>query len=430
MRFRILVLQTIIFLFIPGIIQALDISDPYTYISEILDPLIDPNEGETTFRSLLIPSGGRSEAMGMAFTALANDIGFFESNPAGSATMKDTELSALHNNWIGDSRLETISFTQRSDNIGYGASFRCFYLPFTEYNTYGERASRGYYTETLGVLNISYNFFSGYYFKGLAVGANLKAGYRGMPDYSDDNGNIISGSGATQSTFAIMGDVGIQTRFNLLKLYNSRDTNFNLGLSFRNFGPPILDDPLPSLITGGLAWKPANPITVAGEIQQPINLMAVEDSGNRVYGAGISAEFTSFFTLLGGFQLKGGNPRISLGAEMDVHDMRFNVTYTLDMTTQASIFNRISLAAKFDLGDRGRQKKQERIEGLYIKGLKLYAEGKLDEAIEIWEEVLELDKRFDPASEGIETAKATIEIQQQIREIQQLEKSDKPTNID
>jgi hypothetical protein len=149
----------------PTRLAALDLSDPYIYLSGVFDSLIDDHEGETAFRSLLIPAGGRGEAMGSAFTALASDIGFFESNPAGSATMENTELAVMHNNWIADSRLETLSFSRRSDVFGYGASVRCFYVPFTEYNTFGERCP-GYYTETFATLNVSYNFLAGYYFKG------------------------------------------------------------------------------------------------------------------------------------------------------------------------------------------------------------------------------------------------------------------------
>ena len=87
MRNRIITVLTFTLLILPVPIHALDISDPYAYVAGILEPLIDKNEGTTTFRSLLIPGGGRSEAMGSAFSALANDISFFESNPAGSATM-------------------------------------------------------------------------------------------------------------------------------------------------------------------------------------------------------------------------------------------------------------------------------------------------------------------------------------------------------
>ena len=118
-----------------GPLYSIDLSDPYIDITGFFEPLIDENEGLTSFRSLLIPGGGRAEAMGSAFSALANDISFFETNPAGSSTMTNTELAVLHNNWIADSRLETVSMTSRTGNFGYGASFRCFYVPFTEYNT-------------------------------------------------------------------------------------------------------------------------------------------------------------------------------------------------------------------------------------------------------------------------------------------------------
>jgi len=413
-----------IFLFLlirTGMAIALDLSDPYAYVTGLFDQFIDPNEGRTTFRSLLIPGGGRAEAMGMAFTALANDISFFETNPSGSSTMKNTELSFFHNSWIADSRVETVSVTQRQDNFGYGASIRCFYVPFTEYNTFGERVSRGYYTETLATFNVSYNFLAGYYFKGLAVGANLKAGFRGVPDYSDSKGRLIIGSGLAQSSPTIMADLGLQTRFNFLKLYRARDPNCSIGFSFRNFGPPVQGEPLPSLITGGAAWKPANPITVSVEIQKPLNLVNPAESGVFTYGAGVSINMASFFTLLAGFQLKGGNPRISIGGETNVNDFQINVNYTLDMTTQASILNRVSLAAKINMGDRGRLEKQKRIERLYIEGLKIYADGRLEEAIDMWKEVLTLDKRFDPATEGIAAATRTLEIQKKIRDLQKLE---------
>lgn len=411
----------ILILVLHSALFALDLSDPYNYLSQILSPLVDKNEGETTFRSLLIPGGGRSEAMGSAFTALANDISFFETNPSGSSTMKNTELAVFHNSWIADSRLETVSWTQRADTLGYGASIRCFYVPFTEYNTFGERVSRGYYTETLGILNVSYNFFSGYYFKGIAVGGNLKAGFRSVPDYAENQGGLKKNSGLDQSALTLMADLGVQTRFNLLKFYNSRDPNFFVGMTARNVGPPIKGDPLPTLTTAGAAWKPAKPITISAEIQQPLNFVDISHSGIPALGAGVSVEFAQFFTFLGGFQLKGGNPRVSIGGEVNVNDIQFNINYTLDMTTQAALFNRISLAAKLNLGDRGRFERQQKIEKLYIAGLKLYAAGDLAEAIVLWTDVLKLDKKFDPAIEGIQTASASLDIQRRIQELQQLE---------
>ena len=49
------------------------------------------HEGTTSFRSLLIPSGGRAESLGSAYTALSDDISFIDYNPAASALLNETE---------------------------------------------------------------------------------------------------------------------------------------------------------------------------------------------------------------------------------------------------------------------------------------------------------------------------------------------------
>ena len=63
--------------------------------------------------------------------------------------------------------METLCATSRNGNLGYGAQFKCFYVPFSEYNLYGDRVAGSYYTETSATINVSYNFLAGYDFKGL-----------------------------------------------------------------------------------------------------------------------------------------------------------------------------------------------------------------------------------------------------------------------
>ena len=72
MRIRSFLACSILILLMSAPLMAIDLSDPYIYLSGIFEPLIDENEGRTAFRSLLIPGGGRAEAMGSAFSALAN----------------------------------------------------------------------------------------------------------------------------------------------------------------------------------------------------------------------------------------------------------------------------------------------------------------------------------------------------------------------
>ena len=97
------------------------------------------------------------------------------------------------------------------------------------------------------------------------------------------------------------------------------------------------------------------------------------------------------------------------------------LNYTFDITSSLSPINRFSLSAKLNLGDRGRQDIQNKIDELYVTGLQLYAEGNTKDAISVWEEILTYNKNFDPAIYAIKTAKETYALQIKIMEIQTLD---------
>lgn len=421
----------ILFLFLCSAIEGAYAQESafHETIIKTFSNLQDPNTGLTSFRSLYIPIGGRAEAMGGAFTAMTDDAAFFEYNPAASSVLKQTELAFFHNFWIADSAVDTLIFTQRASHFGYGGALKTFYVPFTEYNTFGQRASTGYYSETTAMLNLSYNFLAGYTFKGIAAGGNLKTSYRSMPDYTDNSsGLIIPKSGLSQSGFAVMGDVGILMRFNAGKLYSSREPNLNIGLAMHNLGMSwtgfgekiITDDPLPSYISAGVAYKIMKPVTLALDFRQPVNFNSVLKSEQT--GGSLGAEFliTDFFAIQTGILLKGGNPKIGLGAAFLWKQILFNVSYSLDLTSSLAPLNKIGLAVKMLLGDRGREKQMNEVYSLYEQGLRHYANGELEPAIEKWTAALVLYPRFDPAKKGIKSAQNTIQLQQIIRNMQSL----------
>jgi opacity protein-like surface antigen len=149
--------------------SAQSASDIYQIISNILN--IDRNSGRTTLRSLLIPMGGLSEGMGTAYSAVGRDSSYFEANPAASSTLDYTELSVFHNNWIADTKIEGAVYTIRYKSLGIGIGGKWLYLPFPATNEFGDRVGAGYYSESMAGFNLSYNFFPGFYFSGLSVGA-------------------------------------------------------------------------------------------------------------------------------------------------------------------------------------------------------------------------------------------------------------------
>lgn len=393
---------------------ALDYTDLSSILSDTFHDFTGSNEGTSSFRSLLIPMGGRSESMGGAFTGLSDDVSFIDHNPAASSIMKESELAVFHNAWIADSNVETIAGTTRFGRVGIGGKLSCFYIPFTEYDSFGNRTAGSYYSETTAAINTSCNFFPGYTFKGLALGFNAKVSWRSVPDYADnDTNDIISGSGLEQSAIAIMGDIGMMVQFNFMKFYSSRDTNCRIGLSLMNVGAALtgfgksvqIDDPLPTIASFGLSYKLLDATTFSAEFQQPINLF---DIGERqLFSASLGAEIkiTNFFSALAGFKLKGGNPRFSIGGEFDLFNLRVNANYTLDLSSSLNPANHFSLSAKLKLGDNGRAKKRAEVDRLYFMGVEEYAKRNYDKAILHWQQTLKLDKFFDPAKQGIKNAR-------------------------
>lgn len=400
---------------------ALDYTEISSSLADFFDSFYGKNEGTTGFRSLLIPPGGRSESLGASSTALSDDISCVDFNPAASSLLDETEIAFFHTSWIADSNIESLAFSTRFNNFGVGGKISCFYVPFTEYDSFGSRVAGSYYSETTGSANFSYNFLSGYNFKGIAAGLNLKFAWRSVPDYTDDNtGEIISSSGLEQSALAFMADFGIMLQFNLAKFYSAEEANFKVGLSASNFGAAITgfssekgivqDDPLPSTVGIGISYKFLRPVTISVEFRQPLNLQDFSEYQMFYAGTGISVQIAKFFSVQGGFQLKGANPRFSLGGEAVISKIKLNASYTLDLTSSMNPLNRFSFSAGILLGNKGRAKKHEEVKRLYNEGIYFFSQKEYEKAIEKWQEALRIDKNFDPAKNGIKTARMYSEM--------------------
>ncbi len=427
---RIVTILLIAFFMCVPFLYSYEYSDFYDSLADAFGGFVDPNAGNTIFTTLTAPLGGRSEAMGAAYTAVADDLAFLNHNPAISAVLPTTQLALYHNFWIADSAIDTIAFSQRNGDFGYGTSLKSFYVPFTEYGLTGEKLSRGYYSETIGTLNLSYNLFSGYHFKGLAFGVNFKFGYRGVPDFADSTTNqVVVNSGLAQSAVAVMGDAGILMRFDFGRFYNSREPNFNIGISALNFGVAwtgfthrvVMDDALPATINIGISYRAIAPLLISLDAQKPINVFDYSKSEAFSFGVGVEGIITDFVSIQGGFLVKGGNPKISLGSQLIWNELTFNVTYSLDLTSSLSPFNKISLSAKLDFGDRGRAEILSQVDALYMEGLNLYVEGQFVEAIAIWEEARVLFPGFDPVLDGLKAARQAIELRTTIEDVQSLD---------
>jgi hypothetical protein len=359
----------------------------------------DPNAGTTIFPSLSVPLGGPLEGMGSAAAASALGAGFIEANPAAAALVESTELAFSHHGWIADSSLEGVIYTIRYDDLGFGFGGRFLYVPFTSYNEWGERAARGTISETVATANIAYNFLRSYSFSGLAVGASIKAAYRHVP----------SDISADQSILGLMTDLGLQTSFSLAKFQRWTLPNVSVGLVLKNLGISTMsDESLPLTASAGIAYAPLRSIVLATDFNLPFSL-DTDDAPlwDLAFGTNIAA--TEFLSLQAGLHLKPGNPRVSVGADIDLGAWSVSANYNLDMSAIArNPADKFSVQARLDLGDRGRGDRRQRADDLYEEGLRAFSEGKLEEAIALWGEVLDLDPAYTPAAQYKAIAEATL----------------------
>ena len=382
-----------------------DFSNWWTGLQE---SFVDPNTGLTVFPSLLVPMGGSYEGMGTAYTALARDAGFIESNPSASSVLKNTELSFSHHNWIADSNLEGVVYTVRFNDLGIGVGGKFLSVPFTAYNEWGVSGAKSYITETIATLNASYNFFSSAKFYGLAAGANLKVAYRSIPAELAPN----------QSSFAFMTDLGLLTSFNFLKPFYARSKNFSLGLALKNLGIVTLaDEQLPLTATAGIAYSPWRPMQLSCDFNLPLSLdpaNAPAEKWNVAIGSNV--EVAKFLSIQAGVLLKPANPRISLGASIDLGTIALVplgivATYNLDLSGKAGPIDKFSVQARVNLGDRGRGALQQKVEELFLLGVEEYANGNYARAIVYWGQVLEIEPAHQAAAENIRTAEDALSLQ-------------------
>lgn len=406
-------ISSLLLLFSFSVFSA-DLADFYSSLSSLssLPFFSDKNTGLTIFPTLLVPMGGLYEGMGTAYTAVSSDSGYIESNPAGSSMLDFTELTLNHNNWIADTNIEGVVYTTRFDNLGIGIGGKFLYVPFIEYNRWGEEESSGYYSETIATMNLSYNFFSSYYFYGLSLGLNLKGAYRHLPEdiYAD------------QSVAVGMVDIGFLSRMNFLKFYAARERNFSIGGVVKNFGPPALNEPLPTIATVGISYSPIRPILLSFDFNYPFSPWIDKnewEKGN--IAVGINAVLTDFFSIHGGFSHRGSNPKFTIGSGLILEKIHLNINYTLDMTTQLTAIDKFSIEATLPLGDYGRKVDSRKVDEYYIAGLESYAKGDLVKAIEYWKAALDIDPQYQPASENMIVAQTSIILQKNMEALNVVE---------
>jgi len=354
--------------------------------------------GTTFFPFLNLGYGGRELGLSNAFTGVADDISTLEANPAGTASLNFTEFFFSHNKLMGDVNYNTLAYTMRFNNLGFGLGGRILYMPFTHFNEYGENVGSGVITYSVITCNLAYNFLHSYKWFGLSVGTNVKLYIYGVPESIAPNQTKIN------AAF----DIGLLTRFNFLKAYNRPEKNFSLGLVVSNLGPFTDGEPPPTTISLGIAYKPIYQLLFSVDFNYLINYSETTWK-NWSVSTGIEWKFTKYSSLLAGVTIKS-SPSFSLGINIEFEDFKITAVYNPDFVD----VSKFSISASLKLGDLGRGKKAVLVNKMYSNALKLMSEGNYEAAKDVLIEILKNDYSYTPAKESLKYCKKQIQIQNEL----------------
>ena len=388
-------------------VTAVEFADIYAWIGDLSYLNTSRNAGQTVFPTLLIPAGGEFEGMGQAYTAVARDVSFFDANAAGSATLDYTELTFIHNDWIADTSLDGLVYAIRFENLGLAVAGKFLHVPFTAYDQFTHQTASGRYSEGTVGLNVSYNLLSSYEFPGLAIGATIKTAYRYVPP----------AIARDQSAIGVAADIGVLTRFDFLKTFSSRQPNFAVGASARNFGLPVDGQPLPSQITAGLAYSPILPLTIATDLIVPVSLAPGVQPESIGAAVGVAVDIAPFVSARTGLLLRGPGSRFSVGATVDLADVSIDINLNLDLVTQISSLDRFSVQARLNLGDQDRKQRRALVDSYYLSAWINYVSGDLERSLRNALAALEIDPGFTPASDLLALLEQSIDLDENMRAI-------------
>ncbi len=198
-------------------------------------------------RFLLFGGAARPNALGGAYTAVADDAATIGWNPAGLGAVKAFELSFMHMMYGEDIGFEYIASTIPMDFGTFGLNF--IYLGMSPLS----ELSGGYTTgDSLDYYDMAFSLSFGKEFLnqfGFGVtGRYIKSGM-GVKDTS----NYFIASG-----YAF--DVGLLARFEVLKFYQGAEKNLGIGAAVRNIGTGLTyiseKHKFPMNIKAGLFYKP------------------------------------------------------------------------------------------------------------------------------------------------------------------------------
>jgi hypothetical protein len=301
----------------------------------------DKAAGTTGAAFLKLPAGARAEALGSSYVAAVDNSDAVFWNPAGLARMEEADDGS-------DSRKAGLA----EAGFGYNALLESSYAGHL---SYAQPLGAGRGVLGLAAVYFSQSAITRYDVFGNASGQFTPIDLALSAAYGKSFGRIKAGAGmkyirssiddASGSAFAL--DVGVQA----LRVTDLGEGALDVGLSLRNFGPPIklgsVSDPLPMKLQFGGLWHISPVVNGLLDIHIPVDqdpYLSLGGEGNFSIGESIVG------SIRGGYNISrdrgiDGLTAMSAGFGLDVS--RFRLDYAWVPFGELGTTHRISMGFRF-----------------------------------------------------------------------------------
>lgn len=213
----------------------------------------------STASFLKLGVGARAEAMGSAYTAVANDVTALYWNPGGLVQLKKKEVGAMHAELFADTRYDFIGYAHPAKNGKAALGFGAVYL------TQGEIEGRSKSGETTG--NFTANDLaititgSRLIKQGVSIGLNLKLIQSKIAGYSSTGFALDAGSLFSLAPYRLPLDIGFAIQ-NIGSKMKFLEEGYNLPLTMAiGAALPLANYHLPLTFSADLKHQPYDSVT-------------------------------------------------------------------------------------------------------------------------------------------------------------------------
>ena len=372
--------------------------------------------GTTAGKLMAIEVDARINALGGAYCGYVYDLVGYDQNIAGVAELNEKQLMLGYSDWLADTSIQYIAFGMPITGLPaieravLATSFKFLSVPdFANKNQWGEDSG------LIGMNNYIFSLgFSRKHNDHIKYGFNFKLN---RESYTLDNNDLMK--------FTSLGlDLSAQYKFKAFQMPFVKKKHIvqglQVGLSIQNIPMTSAGYGMPAKIKTGVVFPFVKSFVFLFDINKDIYTFGSLFDGDYRFNMGLEYKYKNMIFIRGGIKLGYNEDAFTIGAGFQKQFGSFltMVNYGLGSHEKLGYLNNISLCTKFDKISFRTElppAKRKLVEYHYYRGLSLFVQDEIEQAVKEWEEVLKIDPDNPSAIKRIKEAKKILKEREKIK---------------